>query len=234
MAGDLAAAILESAGRLGVDPVDLGTAISYETAGTFDPWKAGPTTKWGQHRGLIQWGEPQRREFGVYQGMPVAEQMRAAEKYLMKAGVKPGHGLLDIYSAINAGGVGRYNRSDAAAGGAPGTVRDKVEQQMTGHRAKAAALLGGVISPQAQVGGQTAQAGTLPSARGALPLAAAFGAPQMVPVAVAAPSAVSELALTFLQSGDRQRQQQEQQRAEQARRLALFGADPLAGLFDGP
>ena len=50
-------------------------------------------------------------------------------------------GLLDIYSAINAGGVGRYNRSDANNGGAPGTVRDKVEQQMAGHRARAMALL---------------------------------------------------------------------------------------------
>lgn len=139
---DLAGAIVASAGNLGIDPVDLGTAISYETAGTFDPWKAGPTTKWGQHRGLIQWGEPQRQEYGVYQGMPNAEQMRAVEAYLKKAGVKPGMGLMDVYSAINAGRVGRYGASDAAAGGAPGTVADKVNNQMAGHRRNAMALLG--------------------------------------------------------------------------------------------
>jgi hypothetical protein len=26
------------------DPLDIATVISYETGGTFDPWKAGPTT----------------------------------------------------------------------------------------------------------------------------------------------------------------------------------------------
>lgn len=143
MNDDLAEAIRASAGRLGIDPVDLGTAISYETAGTFDPWKAGPRTQWGQHRGLIQWGEPQRQKYGVFQGMPNADQMKAVERYLIDAGVKPGMGLLDVYSAINAGRVGRYGASDANNGGAPGTVRDKVERQMADHRAKAARMLGG-------------------------------------------------------------------------------------------
>ena len=39
--------------------------ISYETGGTFDPRKKGPTTQWGQHRGLIQFGEPQARQYGA-------------------------------------------------------------------------------------------------------------------------------------------------------------------------
>ncbi len=140
---ELADAIRASSKRLGVEPIHLATAMSYETGGTFDPWKKGPTTKWGEHRGLIQWGEPQRAKYGVTQDMPITAQVEAAERYLKDAGVKPGMGLLDIYSAINAGGVGLYDRSDAAAGGAPGTVRDKVETQMADHKAKAAALLGG-------------------------------------------------------------------------------------------
>nr|WP_255607008.1 hypothetical protein [Brucella anthropi] len=123
--------------------MDLGTAISYETAGTFDPWKAGPTTQWGQHRGLIQWGEPQRAKYGVSQGMPVSAQMQAVGNYLRDAGVRPGMGLPDVYSAINAGRVGRYNASDANNGGAPGTVLDKVQNQMAGHRKNAERLLGG-------------------------------------------------------------------------------------------
>ncbi|WP_457660055.1 hypothetical protein [Sinorhizobium medicae] len=138
--------ITQTASALGVDPVDLATAISYETAGTFDPTKTGPTTKWGKHRGLIQFGEPQAQQYGVNWDDPVGSQLGengAVAKYLRSTGVKPGMGLLDIYSAINAGGVGRYNASDAAAGGAPGTVRDKVEEQMAGHRAKALALFGG-------------------------------------------------------------------------------------------
>lgn len=142
MTPDLAAAIRASAERIGADPVDLATVISYETAGTFDPWKAGPTTQWGQHRGLIQWGEPQRQQYGVTQGMPVAAQMQAVEKYLTNAGYRPGMGIMDMYSAVNAGQVGRYGASDAGNGGAPGTVADKVNNQFGPHRAKAAQFLG--------------------------------------------------------------------------------------------
>lgn len=148
---DLRSGILSTAQALGINPLDLATAISYETAGTFDPTKAGPTTQWGQHRGLIQFGEPQAKKYGVDWANPVASQLGpqgAVANYLRDTGVRPGMGLLDIYSAINAGGVGRYNRSDANNGGAPGTVRDKVEKQMAGHRQKALALLGAIDQPQ--------------------------------------------------------------------------------------
>jgi len=143
---DLRSGIVSTANALGIDPVDLATVISYETAGTFDPVKAGPTTQWGQHRGLIQWGEPQARQFGVDWNNPVGSQLGpdgAIVRYMKNAGVQPGMGLLDIYSAVNAGRVGRYNASDANNGGAPGTVRDKVQGQMAGHRAKAQSLIGG-------------------------------------------------------------------------------------------
>lgn len=136
--------IVETASALGIDPVDLATAISFETGGTFDPTKSGPTTKWGTHRGLIQFGEPQAAQYGVNWDDPVGSQLGAegaVAKYLRDAGVQPGMGMLDIYSAINAGRVGRYGASDAAAGGAPGTVSDKV-RGMYGHRQKALALLG--------------------------------------------------------------------------------------------
>ena len=151
MVTDLYSGILSTAQALGINPVDLATAISYETGGTFNPTQAGPTTKWGQHRGLIQFGEPQARQYGVDWSDPLGSQLGpqgAVARYLQDTGVRPGMGLLDIYSAINAGGVGRYDASDAAAGGAPGTVRDKVEQQMAGHREKALALLGGGAAPQ--------------------------------------------------------------------------------------
>lgn len=144
---DLAAAIRDTALSLGIDPLDLATAISYETAGTFDPVKAGPTTQWGQHKGLIQFGEPQARKYGVDWNDPVGSQLgpnRAVARYLRDTGVKPGMGLMDIYSAINAGGVGRYGASDANNGGAPGTVADKVNSQMGGHRANAERLFGGM------------------------------------------------------------------------------------------
>lgn len=143
----LADAIRAQATRLGVSPVDIATVMSYETGGTFDPWKAGPTTQWGQHRGLIQMGEPQRAKYGVTADMPPEKQVEAAGNYLLDAGVKPGMGLLDIYSAVNAGHVGRYNASDANNGGAPGTVADKVAG-MDAHRANALGLLGENPPPQ--------------------------------------------------------------------------------------
>lgn len=142
---DLRSGIISTAKALGIDATDLATAISYETAGTFNPTKRGPRTQWGQHRGLIQFGEPQAKEHGVDWNNPVGSQLGpngAVASYLRKAGVQPGMGLMDVYSAINAGGVGRYNASDANNGGAPGTAADKVNNQMAGHRQKALALLG--------------------------------------------------------------------------------------------
>lgn len=138
---ELVAAAVEVAKRLGVNAKDILTAISYETGGTLDPWKAGPTTQWGQHRGLIQWGEPQQRKYGVTKDMAVGDQVRAAGRYLQDAGVKAGDGLLQIYAAINAGNAKKIHASDANNGGAPGTVLDKVNDQMTGHKARAEGLL---------------------------------------------------------------------------------------------
>lgn len=145
VAPEIKTGIVETANALGIAPADLATAISYETGGTFDPTKTGPTTQWGQHRGLIQFGEPQAKQYGVDWNNPVGSQLGAngaVANYLKSTGVKPGSSLLDIYSAINAGSVGRYNASDANNGGAPGTVADKVNTQMAGHRANALALLG--------------------------------------------------------------------------------------------
>lgn len=143
--GRISSGIREAAEELGIDPVDLATIVSYETAGTFNPTKRGPTTQWGQHKGLIQFGEPQAAENGVDWNDPYGSQLGAngaIVKYFKNNGVQPGMGLLDLYSTVNAGAPGRYNASDANNGGAPGTVRDKVENQMAGHRAKALALFG--------------------------------------------------------------------------------------------
>ena len=142
--------VREAASALGMDPTDLATIISYETAGTFDPAKKGPTTQWGQHKGLIQFGEPQARAHGVDWNNPEASQLGAdgaIVRYFRSSGWKPGMGMLDAYSIVNAGGPGLYNRSDANNGGAPGTVADKVRTQMGGHRKNAIRLLGGSGQP---------------------------------------------------------------------------------------
>ncbi|NRC54128.1 hypothetical protein [Neoaquamicrobium sediminum] len=144
----LVSATIRLAEQMGLSAKDLLTAMSYETGGTFDPWKAGPTTQWGQHRGLIQWGEPQAAQYGVSATTSIEDQIRAVGKYLTDAGVKAGDGLLQIYAAINAGSASKINASDANNGGAPGTVLDKVSGQMGGHQARADGLLaayGGLV-----------------------------------------------------------------------------------------
>lgn len=142
---DLQSGIIGAAAALGMSPRDLATIISYETGGTFDPLQAGPTTQWGQHRGLIQFGEPQAREYGVDWSNPLASQLGpngAVVRYFRQNGWQPGMGILDAYSIVNAGAPGRYNASDANNGGAPGTVADKVRDQFGGHYQNADRLLG--------------------------------------------------------------------------------------------
>lgn len=162
---ELAQAIIASAKRLGVDPLDLGTAMSYETGGKFDPALWGG--KNGNYLGLIQFGPEERKKYGVHEGQSAGDQVVAAENFLRDRGVKPGMGLPDIYSTINAGSPGRYSASDANNGGAPGTVMDKVTQQMGPHRANAAKLLGtdvGMVTSPPTVSRETIPPSTPPPA----------------------------------------------------------------------
>lgn len=138
---ELVAAAVEVAKQLGVNAKDILTAISYETGGTLDPWQKGPTTQWGEHRGLIQWGEPQREQYGVTELSSIAEQMAAVAQYLRDNGVREGDGLMQIYAAINAGDASRTGATDENNGGAPGTVADKVNNQMADHQARAEGML---------------------------------------------------------------------------------------------
>lgn len=145
MGSEIANAARATAARLGISPSDLLTAISYETGSTMSPSTWGG--KGGNYLGLIQFGPSEQAKYGVHEKQTPTEQMGAVENYLRDRGVKPGMGLLDVYSTINAGRPGLYDRSDAGNGGAPGTVYDKVATQMVGHRARANSLLGDESSP---------------------------------------------------------------------------------------
>ena len=140
--------ILATAQELQINPLDLATVISFETGGTFDPMQLGPTTQFGQHQGLIQFGEPQAAQFGAdFSSELAALQSQlgpngAIVNYLRGSGFENGMGIMDLYSTINAGGPGRYGASDAGNGGTWGTVADKVNQQMAGHLQNAERLLG--------------------------------------------------------------------------------------------
>jgi diguanylate cyclase (GGDEF)-like protein len=128
-----AAALKRGADALGVNPEDYATAISYESARTFDPWVKGPVTKWGQHRGTIQYGEPQRRKYGVHENQSFEEQVADSNvRYLKDAGVKPGMTFAQLYKAINAGNVNaNENIQDANTGR---TVGDNIRNAERDHR----------------------------------------------------------------------------------------------------
>ena len=129
---DIAQGIFSTAKALGINPIDLATAISYETGATFNPLEIGRETKYGQHRGLIQFGEPQANQYGVsFETRPQAISTQLGPgagiyQYLKAVGIKPGMGLDQIYSAINTGGLNNFNMTDERAGGMPGTVAEKV------------------------------------------------------------------------------------------------------------
>src|SRR6185369_9997557 len=56
-----AAALQKAADDLGVDPVDLGSIISFESAGTFNPHKRGGAGN--QYKGLIQFGPAEQKKY---------------------------------------------------------------------------------------------------------------------------------------------------------------------------
>lgn len=220
---DIRSGIVSTARALGMSPLDLATIMSYETAGTFDPTKAGPTTQWGQHRGLIQFGQPQAQQYGVNWQDPIGSQLGpdgAVAKYFRAHGWQPGMGLMDAYSVVNAGAPGRYGASDANNGGAPGTVADKVNNQFGPHRAKAQAFLGDALmggAPAMQPNTQMAAAGqpgagympTMPL----LPDAAPSGLAGLFDPQPTGPSPQMQA----------RAQQQADAEAEQRRKEALFG-----------
>jgi len=158
----LAQGLADTADALGMPREVLATIASYETGGTFDPRKKGPTTQWGQHEGLIQFGQPQQRQYGVdlsSQDAALNSQLGpngAIVRYFRENGWTPEMGqdpemaLLQAYSIVNAGGPNRFGRSDANNGGAPGTVADKVRDQMSGHMDNARRLMGGLGGQQEQ------------------------------------------------------------------------------------
>lgn len=139
-----AASIVKAATTLGIDPSELATVISYETGGKFDPSLMGG--KNGNYMGLIQMGPEERAKYGVTSGMTFPAYMDAATRFLKDRGLKPGMGLLDLYSTINAGAPGRYNASDD---GGKNNVRTHVERMKANHSDQAVRFLTGTNPAEA-------------------------------------------------------------------------------------
>lgn len=130
----IAASITAAAAQLGTTPQDLATVISYESGFS--------TSRWGgknnDYLGLIQFGREERKQFGVHEGQSFEEQMGSVVKFLQARGFKPGMGILDLYSTINAGSPGHYEASDGN-----GTVRSHVAKMVAAQGGRVKAILGG-------------------------------------------------------------------------------------------
>ena len=66
----------QTAAKLGINASDL-MAISYETAGSFDPNIFGGLN--GDYMGLIQFGPSERQTYGAFPGQSFADQLGAVE-----------------------------------------------------------------------------------------------------------------------------------------------------------
>lgn len=97
-----ASAMVDTARRLGLDPVELVAMMSWESGGTLNPWVAGGDR--GVYRGLIQFSPENQRIYGIHEGQSIAQQMTAVERYLLDRGFVPGqHAIEHAYAAILAG-----------------------------------------------------------------------------------------------------------------------------------
>ena len=92
-------AIVAAAKQVGIRPIDLAAAMSYETIGSFDP---SIENQLG-YIGLIQFSPDNQETYGVTADSTFEEQAQAAARYLKDRGVRPGDGINRIYAAILVG-----------------------------------------------------------------------------------------------------------------------------------
>jgi hypothetical protein len=109
----------------------LAAVISYETGGSFSPNKWGG--KGGNYLGLIQFGPNERQRYGVSPNQTFDEQLGSAAAYLRDRGLKPGMGLPELYSIINAGSLNPDGTPRLRASDGNGTVADHVQRIQRDH-----------------------------------------------------------------------------------------------------
>ncbi|MCJ2069390.1 phage tail tape measure protein [Methylobacterium sp. J-030] len=128
--GDNVNVLKQAAKELGTSPKDLATVISYETGGRFSPSIRGG--KNNRYIGLIQFGEPEQRDYGANQQQTFAEQMPAVVRFLKHRGFKPGMDLMQLYKTINGGNP--YVSSEKNDGN--GTIAQHVARMQSQHQAR--------------------------------------------------------------------------------------------------
>ncbi len=118
-------ALIDAAAKIGIKPEELAALISFETGGTFNPDKVGG--EGNRYRGLIQFGPPERRQFGVYPGQSFEDQMNSVVAYFKARGFKPGMGLLRAYATVLTGNAnGNVHARDSNGTSAFSAVQNQI------------------------------------------------------------------------------------------------------------
>lgn len=122
LTADDIAYLRQGASQRGYNGDDLLKIINYESSGRPDVWGG----KGNKYFGIFQAGPTERQKYGIDTVHPTAQnQIDALFGFLKDRGFKPGMGLLDAYSTVNAGSPGHYKASDGN-----GTVASHVARML--------------------------------------------------------------------------------------------------------
>lgn len=94
-------AIFRGAKQLGLDPYEFGAFLSLEAGPNMDPNIVGGAG--GRHKGLIQFGQNEQRQYGISGPQTRAGQMPAVLQYFQDRGFKPGMGIARAYATVLGG-----------------------------------------------------------------------------------------------------------------------------------
>lgn len=120
---ELGSLIVESAQRLGVTPTEWASLLALESS--LDVNAVGTDRATGKtYEGLAQFGPAERAQYGMYAGMPAAEQFPIIERFLNDRGYRPGMGIEGLYATILGGNPTVRNVADSNSTTASGAARE--------------------------------------------------------------------------------------------------------------
>lgn len=133
----------------GINPVEMAALMSFESAGTMSPHINGGDG--GKYKGLIQFGPPEQRTWGVNNSQSFQEQaLHSVLGFLVQRGLRRGMGVDDAYAAILTGNVrGNRNSRDSNGTNVNNAVRNQFGRPGTPHYDKAAKFMEGITTGSA-------------------------------------------------------------------------------------
>ena len=116
-------ALVAAARKLGVSPLDLATIIDFETGGAYNPSMMGGAG--GNYMGLIQFGAPERQQYGAYKGQSFEEQVQGPvvrflkDRFASVGKSTEGANLLSLYRTVLGGNPNANINAQDAFGTSP-------------------------------------------------------------------------------------------------------------------